>query len=82
MNIVSLVWGILSIVGLFIGIVPCFGWFNWFNIPFSIGGLVLSVVALSKAAPSEKGAATAGLVMCAIAIVLGTIRWFMGGLFF
>ena len=48
MQILSLVWGILSILGLGIAFVPCLGSLNWMNIPFAIVGLIMSFVAKSQ----------------------------------
>jgi hypothetical protein len=78
MQILSLVWGILAILGLGIAFVPCLGSLNWLNIPFAVVGLILSFVAKSQV-PGRGGAATAGIVLNAIAIVLGVIRLALGG---
>jgi len=79
MTILSLVWGILALLGLFVGMVPCLGSLNWINIPFSLVGLIISIVAVSKAPPDAKGGAIAGIVMCALGLVIGAIRLIMGG---
>ncbi len=80
MQILSLVWGILSIVGMFVAFLPCLGSLNWLNIPFSVIGLIVSIVALSKVKPEEKkGNAIAGIVGCGIAVLFGLIRLIMGG---
>ena len=80
MQTLSLVWGILSIVGMFIAFFPCLGSLNWLNIPFSIVGVIISAVALSKVKPTEKkGNAIAGIVCCGIAVLCGLIRLIAGG---
>lgn len=79
MTVLSLVWGILALCGLFVGLVPCLGSLNWINIPFATVGLIVGVVALSKAPPEKKGSAIAGIVMCAIAMLVGFVRLVMGG---
>ena len=80
MQTLSLVWGILSVLGMMVGFLPCFGALNWLNIPFSVIGLIISIVALSKAKPEEqKGSAIAGIVCCGIAILFGLIRLVAGG---
>lgn len=78
MHIVALVWGILALGGMFIGFVPCLGALNWINIPFAGIGLVLSIVAHSKATPDKKGMALAGIVMTAVAVVFGFFRLVAG----
>ena len=81
MRIVSLIFGILSILGLFIGLIPCLGALNWINIPFAVVGLSVSIIALDKAkkahAPSTTMELTA-VILCAVAIGVGTIRLFIG----
>jgi hypothetical protein len=79
MQMLSLVWGMLSMVGLGIAFLPCLGSLNWLNIPFAIVGLIISIVASSNAPMGQRGTAVAGLVLNAIAIVLGAIRLVFGG---
>lgn len=80
MRIVSLIFGILSILGLFIGLIPCLGALNWINIPFAVVGLIVSVIALDKAkkAQAPSGMELTALILCAVAIGVGTIRLFIG----
>ena len=79
MQVVALVWGILALLGLGVAFIPCLGWMNWLNIPFALVGLVIGIVALNNAPPDKKGVATGGVVLCAIAVLLGAIRLFLGG---
>jgi hypothetical protein len=79
MRSASLVMGILSICGMLFGFIPCFGAFNWVNIPFSIIGLIVSVLAYVNEDGLPKGNVAAGIVMCGMAIFLGLIRLFLGG---
>ena len=83
MQIASLVLGILAISGMVVGFFPCVGWFNWFNIPFALIGLVISIIALSTAKPGEsKTQSVIGAILCGGAVVLGGIRLILGaGLF-
>jgi hypothetical protein len=75
MGTVSLIIGILVGIGLAIGFIPCLGWFNWFNIPLAIIGLILGIIAMTQG--DNKG--IAGFVICAIVIVLGLVRLVLGG---
>ena len=52
MQILSLVWGILAILGLGVAFVPCLGSLNWLNIPFAVVGLIISIVAKSQSGDS------------------------------
>jgi hypothetical protein len=79
MHILSMVWGILALCGLAVGFFPCLGALNWINIPFAVVGLVVSFIANSKAAAENKGMALAGIVMSAIAVVVGSMRLIAGG---
>ncbi len=80
MQIAALVLGILSLLGFLVAFLPCVGWFNWFNIPFAIIGLIIGIISLAAAEPGEsKTTGIAGLVCCSFAIVIGAIRLFIGG---
>mgnify|MGYP001768929536 CR=1 FL=1 len=78
MQLLGLVWGIAAVIGAVVAFFPCLGSFNWLNIPFSILGLVISVIGLSKASPENRGTGIAGVACCSIAIVIGIIRLIMG----
>ncbi len=79
MQILSLVWGILALCGMFVGFFPCLGALNWLNIPFSVVGLIVSVIALASGKPGNRGGSTAGVVCCAVAVMFGLIRLIAGG---
>ncbi len=76
LSVLSLVWGILAILGMLFGVIPCFGAFNYVNIPFAALGLCFSILAIIVSA--QKELAVAGLICCAVAIFLGTIRLVLG----
>lgn len=79
MQTLSLIWGILAIIGLIVGFFPCLGSLNWVNVPFSVIGLIISVIALSNTKEESKGAAIAGVVCCGVATLFGIIRLVAGG---
>jgi hypothetical protein len=74
-----LVWGILAVLGLGVAFLPCLGWLNWLNIPFSLAGVVISAIATSQAPPDKKNMAIIGIVLCGCAAALGLIRLVAGG---
>ena len=76
LSILSLVWGILAIIGMAVGIIPCLGSLNYLNIPFAVFGLLFSILAIALS--SKKELAIAGCLLCAIAILLGAIRLVLG----
>lgn len=78
MQVLSLVWGILAFIGLVIAFFPCLGSLNWLNIPFSVIGLIISIIALTKSPPDNKTLAIIGTVLCGLAVVAGTVRLIMG----
>jgi hypothetical protein len=78
-QIVSLVWGVLALLGMATAFLPCLGALNWFNIPFAGVGLILSVIALAISKPANKGAAIAALAANGVAVVIGVIRLALGG---
>ncbi len=79
MQILSLVWGILAFVGMFISLLPCFGSLNWINIPFAFIGLIVSIIAINSVPQGEKNVnALAGIILCSIAVLLGIIRLIFG----
>lgn len=77
LSILSIGWGILAIIGMAVGFIPCFGWINYINIPFAVLGLLFSVFTLVLSANKEP--AIAGCILCAVAIFLGAIRLVIGG---
>ena len=63
------IFGILSLVGLVIGLIPFMGWLNWLNIPFALLGLLFSILGKSKG----------GIILCIVAVFLGMLRLMLGG---
>jgi hypothetical protein len=79
MQLVSLVWGILAILGLGIAFIPCLGALNWLNIPFAIVGLIISIIAATNAPRGQNGVALTGIVLNTVAVLFGLVRLFLGG---
>jgi len=78
-QITSLVLGIVAAIGMFIGIWPCLGWFNWINIPFAVVGLIICAVAVGVSKQGEnKNFSIAGVILCSVAIVVGILRLILG----
>lgn len=69
--------GLLSIIGLLIAFIPCLGWMYWAVLPLALLGLIFSIIGFSD--PADKSQATTGIILCAITLVFGTIRWVLGG---
>lgn len=79
MHILSLVWGILAVCGMLVALIPCLGALNWLNIPFAVIGLIISIVSLATDKAGKSGSSIAGIACCSVAVVVGTIRLFLGG---
>ena len=79
MQVLSLILGILAIIGMMVAFMPCCGSLNWLNIPFSMIGLVISIIALVTTKEGKKGSSIIGLILCGIAVVFGLIRLIIGG---
>ena len=78
MQTLSLIWGILAVIGMVIGFIPCIGALNWLNIPFAGIGIILCAIALGTSKEKSKGGSIAGLICCTIAIFFGFIRLVIG----
>ena len=78
MGIAGLIVGIIAIIGFFIGMVPFLGWFNWFNIPLAAVGLLLSIIGAATAR-DNRTPAVVGIILCAVAVIIGGFRLMLGG---
>ncbi len=79
MQSVSLIWGLFSLFGMLIGVVPFLGTLNWLLIPFAVIGTIVSAIALGMA-PDDVGIGKgiAGLISCGIAAIFGFLRLVAG----
>jgi hypothetical protein len=86
----SLIIGIIVIIGMVIGFIPCLGWFNWLNLPLAVVGIVLGAIAYKdeRNLPMQyeydpmiqrKNDLPIGLILCGIAFIFGLFRLFIGG---
>lgn len=74
MQTTSLVFGILAIVGMIIGFIPCLATINWLNIPFATIGLIIGIISLIKNDTSNNTSGITGIILCSIAVIFGLIR--------
>ena len=68
MQLISLIWGILAVLGMIVALFPCLGALNWLLLPFAGVGIIISALAFGSAGHKPKGASTAGLVCCVIVL--------------
>lgn len=78
MQLLSLIWGMVAMVGFTVAFIPCLGSLNWLNIPFAIVGAIISFVAMNGAPPGRRGTAMVGLILNLIAVVIGFLRLKVG----
>jgi hypothetical protein len=77
MQALGLVLGIVSLVGMFIFLIPFLGWGNWFNIPLAVLGLVFSLIGVTNA-KGDRTSGVLGIIFCVIAIIVGSLRLKIG----
>jgi hypothetical protein len=68
-NLISIVIGILALIGALVGFIPLLGWLNWGVIPLAVVGLVFGFLA------KENGGRNINLVV----LVLAVVRLMLGG---
>mgnify|MGYP003574954985 CR=1 FL=1 len=81
----SFILGIIAIIGMLIGFIPCLGWFNWLNLPIAIVGIVLGIIAYNEQQQNYNNQygpvqreTPMGLILCCIAFVFGVFRLVIG----
>lgn len=79
MGLISLLWGIVAMIFMFVGLVPLLGWGNWLVIPFAGMGAIIAAIGIALTSKEKRGRAKAGLVLNAIVIIVAAIRLSMGG---
>ncbi|MBT9174078.1 MAG: hypothetical protein DDT21_02489 [Syntrophomonadaceae bacterium] len=77
MGIISLLIGIIAIFIMVLALIPLLGWINWFNLPLAATGWIVGLVALIKGKSTL--VAIIGLMLCSIALLIGTARLIAGG---
>jgi hypothetical protein len=82
MQALSLAWAILAVMGMVVAFIPCLGWVNYFNIPFAIAGLIVSVIAYASGDPRNRNNSLIAIILCLAAILLGWKRLVLGHFFF
>lgn len=69
MNLVSVVIGIVALLGALVGFLPLVGWLNWFVIPLAVVGLVVGLLARERS----------GRNVNAVVLALAVARLAIGG---
>lgn len=78
MQVISLTWAILALIGMVVGFIPCFGWVNWFNIPFAFAGLIIGVISYAATRTGDRNNSLVAILLCVLAIIIGSKRLVAG----
>ena len=65
----SKTWGIITLLFAVVGLIPLFGWLNWFIIIFAVIGVIISAMSETKS----------GLWLNVAAIIIACFRLLIGG---
>jgi len=79
MGFISVIWGIVSLLGMFLAFLPFLGILNWFVVPFAAIGVVLGYLAKSPDGLEKKSAGRLGFICSLVALCLSLFRLFLGG---
>ncbi len=74
LSFLTLVWGILAIIGLLIGFIPCVSTWNWVNLPFDILGACMGIVAIFTRKEGGSRLAVIGIALCMAASIIELLR--------
>ena len=69
MNLISIVIGILALLGALVGFIPLLGWLNWGVIPLAVVGLIFGLLARENS----------GRNINIVVLVLAIVRLMLGG---
>lgn len=69
MNILSTIWGIVTLLLAVLALFPLLGWANWFIIVLAVIGLIIGAFGERKT----------GMVLNGVAILIACFRLFIGG---
>lgn len=79
MGLISLLWGIMSMLMMVLFFIPLLGWGNWFVIPFAVIGAIIAALGVAFTSPGNRGRAKTGLVLNGLVILVGIARLSLGG---
>lgn len=79
MGLISVLWGVVSMIWMVLALIPLLGWGNWFLIPFAAVGAIIAAIGILFTSNAKTGRAKTGLVLNGIVIVVAVIRLGIGG---
>jgi hypothetical protein len=69
MNVISTLWGVITLLLAILALFPFLGWANWFVLILAVIGLIIGAFGQRKT----------GMVLNGIAILIACFRLFIGG---
>jgi hypothetical protein len=74
LSFIALVWGILSIIGMVVGFIPCVAAWSWVNLPFAVLGASVGIASIFVGKEGGSKSAVVGISLCMIASIVGLLR--------
>ena len=78
LNAITLLWGVLAVIGTALEFVPRLAILNWLNIPFAFAGAVVGIIAVVSSKHGGSKAGVTGLALCVLSSLFGMIRLALG----
>lgn len=83
MKFIPIVLGILALLFMIPGLIPCLGWLNYFNIPLAVLGFGIAYFLRSQSEENKQDSTLKiGLYLNLCAGIVGIIRLYLGSGFF
>lgn len=79
MGLISVLWGVVSMIWMVLALIPLLGWGNWFLIPFAAVGAIIAAIGILFTSNAKTGRAKTGLLLNGIVIVVAVVRLGIGG---
>jgi hypothetical protein len=74
LSAVAFVWGILAVIGMVVGFIPCLSAWNWLNIPFAVIGATIGIISIFTRKEGGSRYAVIGIALCMLASIVGLLR--------
>ena len=73
MGTVSLIFGILSLLGVCVSLIPLLNILNCITLPVALIGMIFGLADLINK-EENKGTAIAGMILCGLSLLIGGVR--------
>lgn len=79
MGLISVLWGVVSMIWMVLALIPVIGITNWLLIPFAAVGAIIAAIGILFTSNAKTGRAKTGLLLNGIVIVVAIVRLGIGG---